>query len=541
MDKKTSVFMAHDLDGSELICILDKHNNILTGINVTALVNVRKGRGVKAFEMKASAAVPIMSTRTECFDILILQDGQIKLWIGSGTHLVDISLPDNIADSDNDMSLFAEKSSQKHFRTLVRQLSISEEPLSVIDLKDAVFNRVNVVLTDARIYRITVDFTPKTGLIQDCLTALSFALPINVFQYIRQRFMWHCSLRSQQLSETDTVDTEWDNFVSAILCFLYKDARARKELADALHRYVEIDQSTSLQETVVQDVISTLHLGNSTQSIVDGIPSNDLPQHCHKRVEKWILNSLESCEQKAPEESLLANTSSVLLALHILWEDLRLDKYRRQDFQNLGLFLYQLVTMQQWETWSAYYSDRGIDDLTFLHPGRPHLLDCAMAHAGWYFINKYFLLSAMLLEQQDSNLKNFPPDFTAWIHEQLQGADSSRGQLPPFLLPQDVFPYPGMVANPSRRKKSLCHTIQKLSLFFNAYSDPMRDSSSVVLLLIAEDYKQSDLAKLPAEISKPLYDLLESYTMQPPLDWPIEAYLLIGNTKCANLTRWILY
>ncbi|KAJ2964310.1 hypothetical protein NQZ79_g837 [Umbelopsis isabellina] len=509
MDKKTSVFLAHDLDGSELICIFDKHNNILSGINVTALVNVRKGRGVKAFEMKASAAVPIMSTRTDCFDILLIQEGQIKLWIGSGTHLVNISLPDNIADSDTDMNLSVEKSSQRRFRTLVRQLSISEESLFATDLKDAVYNRVNVVLTNSRTYRITVDFTPKTVIIQDCLTALSYALPINMFQNIRQRFMWHCSLRGQPCSETDTADAEWDDFVSAILCFMYRDAKVREDLAEALHRYGERDQGLSLEEATTLDMVSSLQLGISTQSLVDGIPAANLSQHCHTRVEKWILNSLESCEQKVPEESLLANISSVLLALHILWEDLRLDKYRAQDNRNLGLFLHQLVTLQQWQPWSVYYSDHGIDQPTFSHP-------------------------AIVVDQQDGSLKNFPPDFTAWIHEQLQGQDNSRGQLPPFLMPQDVFPYPGMVANPSRRKKSLCPTIQKLSLFFNAYSDPLRDSSSVVLLLIAEDYKQADLAKLPTEISKPLYDLLESYMIQPPLDWPMEAYLLIGRKDIAE-------
>jgi hypothetical protein len=88
-----------------------------------------------------------------------------------------------------------------------------------------------------------------------------------------------------------------------------------------------------------------------------------------------------------------------------------------------------------------------------------------------------------------------------------------------------------MVANPVLRKKSLCPILQRLSSFFLAYTDPLRDSASVVLLLISEGFNQSDLAKLPNDISKPLYDLLESYKMYPPPDWPIEAYLLIGKSS----------
>jgi hypothetical protein len=125
-------------------------------------------------------------------------------------------------------------------------------------------------------------------------------------------------------------------------------------------------------------------------------------------------------------------------------------------------------------------------------------------------------------------LKHFPPDFGAWIQDQVQGVESNRGPLPPFPLPQDIFPYPGMVANPALRKRSLCPMLQRLSSFFQAYSDPLRDSSSVVLLLVSEGFNQSDLAKLPTDISKPLYELLESYKAQPPPDWPVDAYNLIG-------------
>lgn len=133
-------------------------------------------------------------------------------------------------------------------------------------------------------------------------------------------------------------------------------------------------------------------------------------------------------------------------------------------------------------------------------------------------------------------LKHFPPNFEAWIQEQVQGVESNRGPLPQFPQPQDIFPYPGMVANPVLRKRSLCPMLQRLSSFFLAYSDPLRDSSSVVLLLISEGFNQSDIAKLPTNISKPLYDLLESYKTQPPTDWPVEAYNLIGEfewiTQC---------
>jgi len=125
-------------------------------------------------------------------------------------------------------------------------------------------------------------------------------------------------------------------------------------------------------------------------------------------------------------------------------------------------------------------------------------------------------------------LSHFPPDFGAWVKDHTQGVDPSRGPLPPFPLPQDLFPYPGMMANPILRKRTLCLLLQRLSSIFVVYSDPLRDASSVVLLLISVGFNQGDLAKLPNYISKPIYDMLESYKTNPPADWPVEAYNMIG-------------
>lgn len=369
MDKRTEVFIAHDLDGSELVCIHDKHSNILTGINVTALMNVRKGRGVKAFEFKASAAQPIRCTRHDYYDILIVQDGHLKLWISSGTSLVDVSLPDNIGDLDTEINLSTEQPSKKQLRTLVRQLSITEDSLMVTDLKDPAHNRVNITLTNGRTYRITLDFTPKSNLVQDCLTALSFAVPINMFQHIRQRFMYHTYSGEQHPDKLESTEVEWDHFASAILCFLLGDEVSRHELSEALQADQLDASSDTWYQASQQDVVLNLNLGFKVQPLLREAVDNDYVQSSDSRVKQWIQRALESCAERSPEESLVSNVTSVLLGLHIIWEDLRLDKYRRQDSIRLGLFLSQIATMLQWEQWQLYYLDSGVPDISFMHPG----------------------------------------------------------------------------------------------------------------------------------------------------------------------------
>lgn len=125
-------------------------------------------------------------------------------------------------------------------------------------------------------------------------------------------------------------------------------------------------------------------------------------------------------------------------------------------------------------------------------------------------------------------MSHFPPDFGAWVQDHTQGVDPSRCPLPTFPLPQELFPYSGMMANTVLRKRTLCLLLQRLSSIFVVYSDPLKDASSVVLLLISAGFNQGDLAKLPNIISKPIYDLLESYKNNPPADWPVEAYNMIG-------------
>ncbi|KAG2188928.1 hypothetical protein INT44_004070 [Umbelopsis vinacea] len=504
-DKSTEVFMAHDLDGSELVCIHDNHSNTLIGINVTALVNVRRGRGVKAFEFKASAAQPIRATRHNYYDILLVQNGKVKLWIGSGTVLVDISLPNNIHDLDAGLNSPPDHTKRKELRTLVRQLSISEETLLVTELKDPTHNKINITMSNSRTYRITVDFTPKSRLVQDCLMALSFAVPINVFQSIRQRFMYHQYSEEWKSEAADSVADEWDHFASAIFCFLHGDEMERGELLSSLENENVPVFNEFLDQPAYSNLLSGLNLGDDIQGIIGHQSDNETSQAQYSMIKKWIHKSLESYEKRKPEESLVSNITSVVLGLHLIWEDLRLDKYRKQDTMNMGLLLIQLATILQWDEWKIYYIDSSIPDISYDHP-----------------------------DVQNHILSHFPPDFGAWVQDHTQGVDPSRGPLPPFPLPQDLFPYPGMMANPILRKRTLCLSLQRLASIFIVYSDPLRDASSVVLLLISVGFNQGDLAKLPNNISKPIYDMLESYKSNPPADWPVEAYNMIGREDIAE-------
>jgi anaphase-promoting complex subunit 1 len=362
--------MAHDLDGSELVCIHDNHSNTLMGINVTALVNVRRGRGVKAFEFKASAAQPIRATRHNYYDILLVQSGKLKLWIGSGTALVDISLPNNIHELDASLTSPPDQTKRKELRTLVRQLSITEETLLVTELKDPTHNKINVTMSNSRTYRITVDFTPKSKLVQDCLMALSFAVPINVFQSIRQRFMYHQYSEEWRLEGGDSDTDEWDHFASAIFCFLHGDEMERGELLASLENENVATTTDFLDQPAYSNFISGLKLGEDIQGLIGNQSDNEASQAQYSTVKKWIYKSLESYEKRKTEESLVSNITSVVLGLHLIWEDLRLDKYRKQDTMDMGLLLSQLATILQWDEWKIYYIDFGIPDLSYDHSGK---------------------------------------------------------------------------------------------------------------------------------------------------------------------------
>ncbi|KAG0188297.1 hypothetical protein DFQ28_005133 [Apophysomyces sp. BC1034] len=182
-DLQTTAFIAHDISGKELICIMNPQRQQLKVLDTEKLISNEKDAQI--FELTAISAIPICATRIGMNDILFIADDKLMLCINGAMNPLPISLPAQVT--------------------------------SPMELKDSVHHRFSVVCADGRVWRLALNGTPRSGLVRDCLAAVNCALPFHSFTIFQAHFT--DNLLKQPLNATRT-ESEWESFVFTLLSFL---------------------------------------------------------------------------------------------------------------------------------------------------------------------------------------------------------------------------------------------------------------------------------------------------------------------------------
>lgn len=197
----STIFSAHEYDGTAVIGILDCEVQKLSCYRILG-----DQRTEHMWTKPALSAVAIEATRKQQRDILILSEkGVLELWTGHALEVINchVDLPGN-----RDLG---------HLEPSKLKTAV-HDTLNIVDMRDAVENRVSLVLNNATILRVQLDFTVRSSLVQECLDALSYALPIDILWDFKHRFLQLNYEEESKYEEVSTKD-EWGNFTTTLLSY----------------------------------------------------------------------------------------------------------------------------------------------------------------------------------------------------------------------------------------------------------------------------------------------------------------------------------
>jgi anaphase-promoting complex subunit 1 len=203
------IFCANNVDGKVVICILEAERTLTLW---------QVSNGVEWVDtMDAQSAIPVVATRRDCKDILmLLPDYTLSLW--TGNDCIPVTLPPNfqILARTEQLSLksFKRRRSESPRTKLPSSLMRSPSKASrVCKVMDSVGAQVNLLLSDGVVFRASLVFVPKSYLVNLCLDTLKACLKPDLYASLRTRFLTH-HFKAQGLGE-------WGDFCVALLSFCH--------------------------------------------------------------------------------------------------------------------------------------------------------------------------------------------------------------------------------------------------------------------------------------------------------------------------------
>ncbi|KAI7897497.1 uncharacterized protein BX663DRAFT_445000 [Cokeromyces recurvatus] len=177
---KTEAFMTHNLQGQELICILNHSINQLQVIDIDKIMN--EVSCCVIFKAPAVSAIPINATRDQFKDLLYLDvSKQAHLFIDATVTSLPIHFHDNIPQQ----------------------------------FSDPVFERFNVHFESGEIRRYQFNLRPKSSLVLNSFAAVG-CVSTTVFAQL-----WRHFIQYYRLTSHDTLPTEWESFFVALLSLIH--------------------------------------------------------------------------------------------------------------------------------------------------------------------------------------------------------------------------------------------------------------------------------------------------------------------------------
>ncbi|KAG0212923.1 Anaphase-promoting complex subunit 1 [Mortierella sp. GBA30] len=497
---KSTILSAHALDGSTVICILDHDTEQLLCYQIIA-----DQITIHLWTKPAVSAVAVEATRKQQRDVLILTaDGSLQLWTGYGTEVVPCRVDvDGYIQKQKGKGISRKSTASDHLLGSLKAKSTLFKSISrVTEFRDAVEDRVSLILNDGTILRARLDFTVRSSLVQECLDAITFALPVDLLWDFKHRFLQLQFSKESTYSAVPSTD-EWGNFATTLLSFcdpsLPKKSSTTSEsdwdflVNSELHRKLQNHPSFREDFSPVMDSSKC--------------PYTDLIMQAQR---------LAAIHFRGPStrQSLRLDTfyKYVLVALHLVYEDrsINLATFNEGDLKSLLTLLAHIV---RWRTWVDYYTRRDFS--------KTRITDIPA-------IEVFMEGAAIPLEKYEYE----PPDIYRWISSMV----SSPKETAPFpdlaslslirdaeqlLVPRTFFPP--------------CEQTRKVVRFFTALMNDPEGDQSAVRALVDEAFTNMQLDQLPFGVSVPLREALWKCRRNPPSDLSSNALSLIGRNDLAEL------
>nr|KAJ3418193.1 Anaphase-promoting complex subunit 1 [Polyrhizophydium stewartii] len=195
----------------------------------------------------------------------------------------------------------------------------------------------------------TADFAlhAKSSLVTAALDAIHVALP-EEFSLLHHRFLV-CAHSGQYLGSctADPAAAEWDYFVIALLSFLHPKGATSAELISASDAAVLPKQQQPDSDLVADRLVPP-----------SGDPDQvDRPRHPLHDV---IVQSHQLSGMHTAEPDLIDRLGPIVIALHAVFEDMKLTTSLQTNSSSLGLLLHTLCDLLGWTLYCDHYLRDGV-------------------------------------------------------------------------------------------------------------------------------------------------------------------------------------
>ena len=377
----------------------------------------------------------------------------------------------------------------------------------VVGLTDPVGSRVSMVLSDGVVMRADLEFAGKeSNTIRKLLGTLAWALPSRIFA-----MFWHRFLKLQygpahkpegaegepQMASIAAWPADWENFLVAFFSFCHplaaavgkqrsgsgSAARAAEGPWDNSDLAWELLLASDMHSTLKDDpVFRKLSQPARTESSGFG------------RLSYLFEISKDLHLQHHTEPGFRDAYGPLLAALHLTYEDLKLNVLTQLDIKRLAQLLFQLAFATGSIDFADHYRRDGLapEVVLDLHP-----------------------TSAAPL--------GVPPDIYRWVHEAVSNGVAplypTLSSLRQIYLPEfaaDLVPHGG---------EGLTNTEQVCSIYRALIQ---RGAQAAVFAMVDRGISAETLDCWPDGVALPLREALRVCRADPPTGWHKEAYFLLG-------------
>ncbi|KAL3147502.1 hypothetical protein ABBQ38_014558 [Trebouxia sp. C0009 RCD-2024] len=405
-----------------------------------------------------------------------------------------------------------------------------EPPPDMAALKDAVGNRVTVVLQSGEALRVALPFAPAGPLPKLALDALRSVLPAPLFHSLSVK---HLLLPG---SANGHVKEEWAHFADLVLGWALDSTTVTGPEVNApgLFRGLSGEGEPPTPGAPVYSA--------SSDAVWENLINSDYHREFQSQVQYPWADSKQGAGLRSEGHQPLGQCPAAdrdevwqaLYALHSLYEDFKLDVVRWHLLSCLGKLLFNMAQLLS----AADYKEHYRRDLgpAVLHPSGPGLQGTAL-QGGTVRLpaNIHKALHSLLQGQPQDALvpllaaKQLPCiQRTCNILELYTLLNETNAACSQILL-QSEFALSAAAESATGQGESSGEQAKAKV----ARAAIQEGAEKLVMAMVNQGWTLPDLDTLPLGVALPLREALQHCRGQPPAGWPSAAYVLIGRDDIA--------
>ncbi|XP_077996954.1 anaphase-promoting complex subunit 1-like [Glandiceps talaboti] len=401
----------------------------------------------------------------------------------------------------------------------------------IIGLKDSVANRFTLEMGNGNMYRASLPEMCSSPLVKSCLEALKYVLPKDVA--IQLMVKWYAT---HNAPGGPTSQSEWHKFMICLLSMMgYNIAK--------LYLINKLDANDSLSPKISAKIAKSSgcnedweYLFKSDYHVKDGQMQCRL-LHFREPYVSFPVTTVSTSSCMDTTAPLFSYVSTILFALHLVYEELKLNNMLSKNSQDLAALLAQMSSDLQWVRYIDHYCR---DHPTLVGIIKPEHVQMLPEH--------YQLL------QQPSYLTSEPPSVHQYLFTLIKGMNINgypyltdiNKKSHDIILLYTIYLSQTTATSmqdledrfikriPASGPKTY-DTIEKKSLL--TFSTECSTAERVILCMTDMGLTLEDLKCIPFGVSLALHDAIYQCRAEPPADWPETAYMLIGRQDLSAEAR----